>query len=86
MISSKPYLTFRNAFKKISSYLPEQVGQIAHKTEQYIKDFTIGGNLFENMIVADVLKTKFNQGVDPRMFFWRDNSGLEIDLIIVSRS
>lgn len=50
--------------------------------ESQMRTYPLRGNLFENMIVADVLKTKLNQGMDPRMFFWRDNSGLEIDLVI----
>ena len=50
--------------------------------ESQVRTHPLRGNLFENMIIADVLKTKFNQGVDPRIFFWRNNLGLEIDLII----
>ena len=50
--------------------------------ESQIDTHPLRGNLFENMVVADILKTRFNHGVDPQMFFWRDHSGLEIDLII----
>ena len=50
--------------------------------ECQMRTHPLRGNLFENMIIADVLKTKFHQGQDPRMFFWRDNSGLEIDLVM----
>ena len=50
--------------------------------ESQIRTHPLRGNLFENMIVADVLKHRFNQGVDPQLFFWRDKSGLEIDLLV----
>jgi len=40
------------------------------------------GSLFENMIVLDFLKTRFNAGKSNNLFFWRDNVGHEIDLLI----
>ncbi len=40
------------------------------------------GALFENLILADTLKTFYNRGLQPPVYFWRDNKGLEIDLII----
>lgn len=40
------------------------------------------GALFENMIIADVVKNYFNTGRIPPVSFWRDSRGLEIDLII----
>jgi len=40
------------------------------------------GNLFENLIIIDILKSKLNQGKDPRLFFYRDSHGNEVDLII----
>lgn len=39
------------------------------------------GNLFENMIVADVMKIRLNKGKDPRLFFLRTEKGFEVDLI-----
>ena len=40
------------------------------------------GNLFENMVVLDFLKRRFNAGKSDNLFFWRDNVGNEIDLLI----
>lgn len=40
------------------------------------------GNLFENMIVTDFLKRRFNAGKSNNLFFWRDNVGNEIDLLL----
>lgn len=39
------------------------------------------GALFENLIVLELLKTRYNQGLDPNLFFYRDSQGKEIDLI-----
>lgn len=49
LISSKPYLTFRNIAKQVASHLPESVEKAAKKAEQYTKDFWAGGNFFEEM-------------------------------------
>ena len=48
---------------------------------QCIRD-PLMGNLFENMIVMDALKQSLNTGKEPRLSFYRDGKGNEIDLII----
>ena len=40
------------------------------------------GSLFENLIVVEMLKRRFNAGKRNNLFFWRDNTGNEIDLLI----
>ena len=40
------------------------------------------GALFENLIVAEFLKQRFNQGLVSNLFFWRDNVGLEVDVLL----
>lgn len=40
------------------------------------------GNLFENLVIVEFLKCRYNRGKSNNLFFWRDNSGNEIDLII----
>jgi uncharacterized protein len=40
------------------------------------------GSLFENMIIVEFLKGRFNSGRSSNLFFWRDNVGNEIDLIL----
>lgn len=40
------------------------------------------GNIFENMVVADAFKTRFNAGERPNLYFYRNGSGtIEIDLL-----
>lgn len=40
------------------------------------------GSLFENLIVVEMLKRRFNAGKQNNLFFWRDNTGNEVDLLI----
>lgn len=42
------------------------------------------GSLFENMIVIEFLKRRFNAGLTNNLFFWRDNVGNEIDLLLAT--
>ena len=39
------------------------------------------GALFEALIVSEFLKTRFNTGQAADLYFWRDNNGLEADLV-----
>ncbi len=39
------------------------------------------GNFFENMVVLDVLKYRYNLGKRNNLFFYRDSSGNEVDLL-----
>lgn len=40
------------------------------------------GSLFENMVIVDFLKRRYNNGMLNNLFFWRDNTGNEVDLLI----
>lgn len=40
------------------------------------------GSLFENMVIVEFLKKQYNAGKSHNLFFWRDNVGNEIDLLI----
>jgi uncharacterized protein len=40
------------------------------------------GNLFENLVVSEFLKSRLNRGMRENAFFWRDNTGHEIDVLI----
>jgi predicted AAA+ superfamily ATPase len=42
----------------------------------------LAGGLFENMIIADVLKTIYNSGKNSGLYYFRSQSGLEIDLVL----
>jgi hypothetical protein len=40
------------------------------------------GAIFENYVVAELLKRKLHAGQEPDLYFWRDSTGHEIDIII----
>jgi predicted AAA+ superfamily ATPase len=46
-------------------------------TTHYLK-----GNIFESMIVSNLIKQNYNIGQRPNIYFWRDKSGNEIDCIL----
>ncbi len=48
--------------------------------EQVARDPLFGG-LFENMVVMEALKSRFNAGEMPNLYFLRDSQGLEADLL-----
>ncbi|MDP9122387.1 MAG: ATP-binding protein, partial [Acidobacteriota bacterium] len=40
------------------------------------------GPLFETWVVAELLKARFSRGLGSNLYFWRDRSGNEVDLLI----
>jgi predicted AAA+ superfamily ATPase len=50
-------------------------------TVQMARD-PLRGGLFENMIIADMQKKRFNAGLESNLFFFRDNKGNEVDVIL----
>jgi hypothetical protein len=40
------------------------------------------GPLFESFVVSEFLKTRLHAGLESNLYFWRDRSGHEIDLLV----
>lgn len=40
------------------------------------------GALFENLVIADIKKQFYNNGLEPPLYFWREKNGHEIDCLI----
>jgi hypothetical protein len=40
------------------------------------------GAIFENYVVAELLKRRLHAGQEPDLYFWRDSAGHELDIII----
>lgn len=51
------------------------------ENEKQLSSHPLRGNLFENMIVLEFYKHRFNQGKLPNFSFYRDKSQKEIDLL-----
>lgn len=43
------------------------------------------GAIFENLVILEVLKQRLNVGRQPNLYFWRDNTGNEIDLLVADK-
>jgi predicted AAA+ superfamily ATPase len=44
------------------------------------------GALFENFVLAELLKRRFNSGAADNLFYWRDKMGNEVDIILDNSS
>lgn len=44
------------------------------------------GGLFENLVVVEALKTRLNKGKESNLYFFRDNNGLEADMLVQEHS
>jgi len=51
-------------------------------TLDHISNHPLRGALFETLVISEVLKYNFNNGEPLRLYYWRDKTGREIDLII----
>lgn len=40
------------------------------------------GNLFENMVVMEAVKARYNDGKSDQLFFFRNSNGVEVDLLV----
>jgi predicted AAA+ superfamily ATPase len=49
--------------------------------ERHLAVHAMRGQIFENWIIAELLKGRMNRGLPSNLFFWRDRAGLEIDVI-----
>ncbi len=49
---------------------------------EHMENQTIKGHLFENMIIAELIKQQAHEQKNVQFYFWRDSNQKEIDLII----
>lgn len=52
-----------------------------HTAEQASRD-PLRGGLYENLVIADIVKSAFSRGIRPEIYFFRDSHGNEIDLLV----
>ena len=51
-------------------------------SESALIDHYLRSNLIESFFISDLLKQQYNQDKKPTLYFWRDQTGNEIDCII----
>ena len=49
--------------------------------EVALQTHAMRGAIFETWVVSEVVKHRWNQGLAADLYFWRDNHGLELDLV-----
>jgi len=52
------------------------------REENHLRYHPQRGSIFENLVVAEAMKERLNGGKNPDLYFFRDRSGFEIDLIV----
>ena len=52
------------------------------KNEKQIELHYLKGALFENFVLMELLKKQYNNNAQPSIYFWRDKTGNEIDLMV----
>lgn len=52
-----------------------------HMEEQAFRD-PLRGGLYENLVIAEIVKGALNRGIRPEVYFFRDSHGAEVDLVI----
>jgi hypothetical protein len=51
------------------------------KNSTHVHSHPLKGALFENLVIVEKLKEKYNNGETPSLFYFRDNTGNEVDLL-----
>lgn len=54
---------------------------VGMKDFQLLRNGPMAGPLFENAVISEFAKRKHGMGIKPELYFWRSQSGIEIDLI-----
>ncbi len=56
------------------------------QTVEQLNNHYAKGALFENLILLEIIKSRYNHGLIQDLYFWRDNHGHEVDCIIETAS
>ncbi|MEB2786634.1 ATP-binding protein [Algoriphagus persicinus] len=49
---------------------------------EQLSQHPLRGALFENLVVSEMIKLRTNRGEEINLFYWRDKTGHEIDLVV----
>ena len=52
------------------------------ENETQLANHPLRGSLFENFVLLELLKERFNRGLRSNFYFWRDRTGNEIDVLL----
>ncbi len=54
--------------------------------ESHVNTHPLRGSLFENLIILELLKKRLNNGQRSNLYYWRERSGIEIDILMEQAS
>lgn len=46
-----------------------------------LSTYPLRGNIFENWIISETIKSYYNRGEEPPLYFWQDAKGHEVDML-----
>jgi len=79
----------KRAVKSPKLYFTD-TGMIAHilreSNPRALRNGSMGGAIFENAVVMDLVKANYGKGSPCQFYFYRDNNNVEVDLILVRGS
>ncbi len=52
------------------------------KDSEQLGTHYLRGSIFESFIISEYIKMRYHQGFSSNAFFWRDNTGHEVDLLL----
>jgi uncharacterized protein len=86
VVKLSPYFeNFGKRVVKSPKYFFTDVGLLAYllglETPSQVLRDPLLGSIFENLVVIEVLKQRYNSGYDANLHFFRDSNGSEIDLL-----
>lgn len=83
---SSYHKNFNKRITKAPKLFFHDVGLACHllgiRTEEQLNQHFHKGALFENMIMSEIIKSRYNKSVLTPVYYWRDSTGHEIDCII----
>ena len=54
------------------------------ETAEQLENHPLKGAIFENLAIGELIKSRFNGGQDPNIYFYREHSGREVDALSVT--
>ncbi len=80
------YKNFNKRLVKTPKIYFNDIGLLCYllgiRTENDLENHYAKGSIFENLIVLELLKNSINESTKAKLYFWRDASHNEVDLII----
>jgi len=52
------------------------------RSQEDLRFHALYGNIFESYVISEFLKTYMNRGKEHSIYFWRDSTGNEIDILV----